>query len=208
MISLYKSSQIQGGALATSDFQALLNASYDSKINLPKNWIRDKELSKDSASVFLNYATGQVVVAHRGTISTVKDWSNNLVYAIGGEKLYKTTDRYKISKDVQKSAEAKYGAENVTTISHSQGGIAAELVGGKSKEIINYNKATAPFQANTINKNQTDVSADFDVISRLNPFQNTKAKSRVKFDAKSKNILYNHSIKALDNLQRDTVGKK
>ena len=208
MISLYKSSQTQGGSLATSDFQALLNASYDSKIKLPQGWIRDKEISEDSASVFLNFATGQVVVAHRGTEGTIKDWSNNLVYAVGGKKLYKTTERYKISRDVQKNAEAKYGAENVTTISHSQGGISAELVGGKSKEIINYNKATAPFQANTINKNQTDVSADFDIVSRLNPFQKKTAKSKVKFNAKSKNPLYNHSIDALSNLNRDTVGKK
>lgn len=69
--------------------------------------------------------TGQTV-AHRGT-NGWSDWLNNGIWALGGNDAYKKTARYKEAEKVQRDAEQKYGAKNVTTIGHSQGGLQAEL---------------------------------------------------------------------------------
>ena len=101
----------------------------------------DKSLSTGRAKVYVNPKTGKTVVAHQGT-QGFTDWGNNLVYAVGGSKLYKKTDRYKEAARVQKAAEKKYGT--VSTIGHSQGGLLAELVGGKG-EVTTVNKAAHPY---------------------------------------------------------------
>ena len=46
------------------------------------------------------------------------------------------TARYREAKKVQDTAERVYGANNITTIGHSQGGYQAQLLGDKSHEII------------------------------------------------------------------------
>ena len=52
--------------------------------------------------------------------------------------------RYKHAKEIQDKKEKKYGKENVTTIGHSLGAKLASDLGGKSKEIIIYNKPITP----------------------------------------------------------------
>jgi hypothetical protein len=113
------------------------------------------------------------------------------------------TPRYKEAEKVQKKAEAKYGKQNISTIGHSQGGLQAELLGGKSKEIITLNKATRPFESNK-NKNQYDVRSSGDVVSALNPFEKKSSKN-VEIERGSYNPLKEHSGDILDRLKEDTM---
>jgi len=128
----------------------------------------DRQLSTSSSKVYSN-PSGQIVVAHRGTAG-VLDWANNLAFAVGGDVLYKLTPRYREAKKSPTRNGKKYGAKNVTTIGHSQGGLQAQLLGGNSKEIITLNKATRPQEmlfGSAKKKNQYDVRASGDAVSYL-----------------------------------------
>ena len=193
---------LKGGKLATPVLKGLLDASYDSKVKNVGDFEIDKQLSSSTSKVYRNPKTGQVVVAHRGTAG-ITDWGNNAVYAIGGKEAYKLTSRYKQAEKVQRRAEKKYGAENVSTIGHSQGGLQSELLGGRSKEIITLNKATLPFESNK-NKNQYDIRSDRDIVSGLNPFAK-KSKRDVTIKAETYNPLTEHSGDVLDRLGKNRV---
>jgi hypothetical protein len=196
---------MEGGRLSTQNLKGLLDASYDPKKKQVGDFVLDKELSSGTSKVYRNPETGQVVVAHRGTAG-ITDWGNNAVYALGGKEAYKLTSRYKEAEKVQRRAEKKYGASNVSTIGHSQGGLQSELLGGRSKEIITLNKATRPFESNR-NKNQFDVRSDRDVVSGLNPFAK-KSKKDVNIKAQSFNPLTEHSGDVLDRLDKNRqIGK-
>jgi hypothetical protein len=193
---------MKGGKLSAPELKGLLDASYDSKVKKVGDFEMDKQLSSSTSKVYRNPVTGQVVVAHRGTAG-ISDWGNNALYAIGGKRAYKLTPRYKEAEKVQRRAEKKYGASNVTTIGHSQGGLQSELLGGRSKEIITLNKATLPFESNT-NKNQYDIRSDRDVVSGLNPFAR-KSKKDVNIKAKTYNPLTEHSGDVLDRLGKNKI---
>lgn len=191
---------MEGGKLSTQNLKGLLDASYDPRKKKVGDFILDKGLSSGTSKVYRNEKTGQVVVAHRGTAG-ILDWGNNAVYALGGKEAYKLTPRYKEAEKVQRRAEKKYGASNVSTIGHSQGGLQSELLGGKSKEIITLNKATRPFESNR-NKNQFDVRSERDVVSGLNPFAK-KSKKDVSIKAKTYNPLTEHSGDVLNRLDKN-----
>jgi hypothetical protein len=193
---------MKGGKLSAPELKGLLDASYDSKVKKVGDFEKDKKLSSSTSKVYRNPITGQVVVAHRGTAG-ITDWGNNALYALGGKEAYKLTPRYKEAEKVQRRAEKKYGAENVTTIGHSQGGLQSELLGGRSKEIITLNKATLPFESNK-NKNQYDIRSERDVVSGLNPFAK-KSKRDVNIKAESYNPLTEHSGDVLDRLGKNKV---
>jgi len=146
----------------------------------------DKSLSTKRAKVYVNPKTGKTVVAHQGT-QGFTDWGNNLVYAVGGSKLYKKTERYKEAARVQKAAEKKYG--NVDTIGHSQGGLLAELVGGKKGDVTTVNKAAHPFEVHK-RSNQTDIRSSADIVSK---FSGPKGKTDVTEKSKSWDPLAAHS---------------
>ena len=193
---------MKGGKLSAPELKGLLDASYDSKVKKVGDFEMDKKLSSSTSKVYRNPVTGQVVVAHRGTAG-ISDWGNNALYAIGGKRAYKLTPRYKEAEKVQRRAEKKYGADSVTTIGHSQGGLQSELLGGRSKEIITLNKATLPFESNT-NKNQYDIRSERDVVSGLNPFAK-KSKKDVNIKAKTYTPLTEHSGDVLDRLGKNKV---
>ena len=194
----------KGGALSVGSLKNLLNASYDKKQKKVDNFEQDRDLSTKTSKVYYNPETGQTVVAHKGTTGFT-DWANNAVYALGGETLYKTTDRYKEAKQVQRNAEKKYGRDNISTIGHSQGGLQAELLGKKGNETITLNKATRPF-SNTQAKNQYDVRTQYDAVSALNPFQTYKPDLTI--DAETKNPLTAHSVDTLNKAdQNQMIGK-
>ena len=163
-----------GRGLTAETLRALLEASYSGEPEPIYGWKEDSDLSTDTAHVYVN-RNGQVVVAHRGTEGTVSDWGNNVKYATTGEIGYKQTDRFKESKEVQKAAEEKYGADKITTIGHSQGGLLAELLGKNSREIITVNKATSPWSDNTAGSNQYDIRSECDKVSM---FRNPLKKER------------------------------
>ena len=180
-----------------------MKASYDKNIKNVNGFIQDEALSTDNSKVFFNSGTGQVVIAHKGT-QGIDDWLNNAIYGIGGIKAYKLTPRFKEAERVQLEAEAKYGANNISTIGHSQGALQAELLGKNSYEIITLNKATRP-KENIKQKNQTDISSYGDLVSSLNPF---KEKSDIIIPSKGFNILKEHNIDILDRLNSNLmVGK-
>lgn len=189
-----------GGKLSVSHLKNLLNASYNKSIDNLDGFNQDKQLSTKTTKVYHNPTTGQVVVAHKGT-QGLTDWLNNGVYAYGGEKAYKLTPRYREAKKVQEEAEKKYGANNISTIGHSQGGLQAELLGGKSKEIITLNKATRPL-SNHKNDNQYDIRTTGDLVSMNNPFQK-KNNKEVVIKSQTSNPLKEHSIDVLDQLDEN-----
>jgi DNA-binding transcriptional MerR regulator len=195
---------IHGGALPANQIQGLLNASYDKGItSVEGGWVQDPQLSTGKSKVFHNNTTGKTAVVHRGTVGTVSDWSNNAAYALGGETLYKTTDRYKEAKAVQKAAEQKYGRDSLVTLGHSQGGLQAELLGKKGDETITLNKATRPF-SNTPGKNQTDIRTTTDIVSAMNPF--SSAPNTVYTTLKGYNPLKAHAPTSLNQLGSSMVG--
>ena len=148
--------------------------------------------------------TGRVVVAHRGTVGTAQDWFNNAVYGAFGDKGYELTGRFKKAKKTQKKAEKKYGAENISTIGHSQGGLLAQKVGGDSKEIITLNKATRPqdFFKQKRSENQTDIRTEGDVVSMFkNPYETQGEQVTIKTD--KFNPLAEHATDVLDRMKAD-----
>lgn len=188
----------KGKGLKSSTFKQLLESSYQG--GDAAGFSMDRELSTKTSKVY-THPSGQVVVAHRGT-SGVLDWGNNFAYGVGGELAYKLTSRYKEAKKVQQKAEKKYGAKNITTIGHSQGGLQAQLLGGNTKEIITLNKATRPQEmifGSSKKKNQYDVRASGDAVSAFrNPFQ-VKGDETIK---SAKNPLTQHKLEILENKEK------
>jgi hypothetical protein len=197
----YSKSKKKGGELSASNLKDLLNASYDARANVGDFQI-DKDLSTSNSKVYYNPTTNQSVVAHKGTTG-IKDWANNAIYALGGTRAYKQTDRFKDAEKVQKKAESKYGAENISTIGHSQGGLQAELLGKKTNETITLDKATRPF-GNKKSDNQFDIRSKTDIVSALNPFQKDN-KKEITLKSKSLNPLKSHDIGQLNKLAPDRI---
>jgi hypothetical protein len=182
----------RGGKISSSDLKSLLDASYDNKNQGTADFVKDDSISSPTSKVFHNAKTGQTVVAHRGTEGTLSDWSNNAIYALQGEKGYRSTSRFKEAEKVQRAAEQKYGANNITTIGHSQGGLQAELLGKNTKETITLNKATRPW-SNTKADNQYDIRTTSDLVSSFNPFQ-PKSERDITLKSPTYNPLSEHSI--------------
>ena len=195
--------QFKGGKLSAKHLRDLLNASYAE--NPPNNiddFILDKTLSTKHVKVYHNPQNKQTVIAHRGTKEWY-DWGNNIIYGLFGKKGYKLTPRFKESERVHKATVAKYGVKNLSTIGHSQGGIASEILGQEGKEIITFNKATKPF-GNVKGEKQHDISTTGDLVSKLNPFQG-KSKKDISLISKTTNPVKEHLLGALEGLDEDTT---
>jgi len=92
---------------------------------------------KQFVKVYYNKKLPHCVVVHRGTEINDKTEPIECLLEIKNVKCkYKKTRRYIVSETIQKWAENKWEAKNVTTLGHSQGGLLAALVGQNSKEII------------------------------------------------------------------------
>lgn len=168
----------------------------------------DENLSDPYAIVFSK--NGKAIVAHRGT-DTTTDWGNNLVFGLLGKAGYKFTNRYKTSENVQKMAEEKYGAENVLTVGHSQGGLLAEMLGQNSNEIITVNKATRPQQylvGKPPNENQYDIRSQKDIVSSWDPYGKTKKYQHPRLTVLENegNLVAEHSINILDRMGDEVIG--
>lgn len=202
--------ELKAGKRTTKEIKKFLNASYQTK---PKEniegFILDKSLSKDTGKVYHNPDTGETIVVHRGT-QGITDWGNNVAYALGN---YEKTDRYKKGKSIQDKAEAKYGAENISTLGHSQGSILARKLGKDTKEIINVNPA---YLLEKPAENEYTIRSSGDAVSALYA---PVAKTREIFSPKiskerditipaerNSNILDEHSYKILDRLGEKQIG--
>jgi hypothetical protein len=181
--------------MKTKKIKKFIDASYQK--NAPENINRfklDKELSSDVAKVYNK--DHKAVIVHRGT-QGARDWKNNLAYVLGK---YKSTDRFKEAKNIQNKAIDKYGASNISTIGHSQGGLLAHELGGKTKEIITVNPASLGEKRKA---NEYTIRSSGDIVSALSRPDNKDivipAKNR--FD-----VLGEHSTNILDRVPNQNIG--
>jgi hypothetical protein len=195
------SNRIIGGKISVKNLKGILKASYDTT-EPTGDFVLDTQISSGTSKVFYDPKTGQAVVAHRGT-EGASDWLNNAVYGVFGKWGYQKTNRFKEAERIQKLAQKKYGAKNVSTVAHSQGGLQAELLGQKSREIITLNKATR-IGSNSKGSNEYDIRSSGDIVSALNPLEKENKKEIV-IPKQSNNPLVEHSIDILDRLPEDQL---
>ena len=182
--------KIKGSGLKANTLKSMIKSTYDrSEV---EGW--NKIMDTPEVTGF-KHPSGQVVVALRGTEGTLVDWQNNAVYGVGGELAYKMTPRYKRAKERVAELEKQYNPEDITLIGHSQGGLLAEIVPSKAREIISLNKATRPqdFLFRRRKKNQYDIRSRFDPVSFF-PLQ----KSNYTIDGVGMNPLKAHSPDILE----------
>ena len=182
--------KIKGSGLKANTLKSMIKSTYD------RSEVEGWQKIMDTPEVTgFKHPSGQVVVALRGTEGTLVDWQNNAVYGVGGELAYKMTPRYKRAKERVAELERKYNPEDITLIGHSQGGLLAEIVPSKAREIISLNKATRPqdFLFRRRKSNQYDIRSRFDPVSFF-PLQ----KSNYTIDGVGMNPLKAHSPDILE----------
>jgi hypothetical protein len=178
------------------DINRFISSSYEKKgKEKVGDAILDKELSNRKVKVYHDPKSNKTTTVHRGTTGTISDWSNNAIYALTGNKGYKKTDRYKVSKETQKKAIAKYGKVD-ETIGHSQGGIITRGLHdeGLAGKVINVNPAS---MGEKVRKGETVYKSSGDIVSVLVP----KSKSVKVVKAKSWNPITEHSSRILKGLK-------
>jgi hypothetical protein len=162
---------------------------------------RDDSLSGQRAQVYYNKDNNKTIVTHRGT-QGFQDVLTDLKLAFH-PSLYMKSNRFQYAKDIQQRAEDKYGRENITTIGHSLGAKLAADVGGKSKEMITYNKPIIPQEIfKQTRKNETSIRTKMDPVSILGSFNpNIKQVS-----TKTINPITAHNTAQLGELKNEFVG--
>jgi len=191
-----------GGKISTPDLKGLLHQSYNSKTPKDyKDYQVDKSLSGQRVQVYVKKGTNEVFVVHRGS-QGIHDWGNDLK-ALAGYDISKS-DRFKHAEKIQKQAEKKYGAKNVSTLGHSLAGKISSQVGKNSKEIINLNKFIPP---QDILKKPSDkeynIRSSIDPASVLLPLE--KGKNTFTIPSQTFNPVAEHSTNILDRLPEDTM---
>jgi len=196
----------KGGKISAPDLKGLLKQSYNSKNPRDyKDYDVDKSLSGERVQVYVKKGTNEVFVVHRGT-QGMYDWGNDLK-ALAGYDI-SNSDRFKHAEKIQKEAEKKYGAKNVSTLGHSLSGKIASDVGKNSKEIITLNKFIPPMDLiNPFRKktpdNEYDIRSSLDPVSALLPFESGKNKFTI--PSKSYDTIAEHKTDILDRLPEDTM---
>ena len=177
----------------TKTVKSFLSSSYDKKPKGPKGYELDKSLSGRRAQVYKG-KDDHAVVVHRGT-SGFQDMLTDAKFSLGMKK----SNRFKHAAKVQKQAETKYGAQNVTTMGHSLGGALAETVGKNSHKVITLNKAAGPQDVGKrIPSNQVDIRTSKDPVSVLSKEQ--KGGQRVTINSSTNNPLKEHKTEVLDRI--------
>ena len=191
-----------GKGLPAGDIQKLLKNSYQiPPAETVGDFVLDKSLSGRRVQVYKNRNSPQAVVVHRGT-QGAKDWATDLFYATGGDT--KQTNRFKHAADIQKKAESKYGAKNITTLGHSLGAKISSTVGQNSKEIINLNKAVSPLDAvQKTSSKEINIRTSGDPVSALLPIKNNQR--TITIPSKTYNPLTEHSTDTLNRLPANQI---
>lgn len=191
-----------GKGLPAGDIQKLLKNSYQiPPAETVGDFVLDKSLSGRRVQVYKNRNSPQAVVVHRGT-QGVKDWATDLFYATGGDTTQ--TNRFKHAADIQKKAESKYGAKNITTLGHSLGAKISSTVGQNSKEIINLNKAVSPLDAvQKTSSKEINIRTSGDPVSALLPIKNNQR--TITIPSKTYNPLTEHSTDTLNRLPANQI---
>ena len=193
--------ELWGGKLSSKYIQDFLSKSYDQAKDAPNeigDFVKDKSLSGQRGQVYHNPKTGQAVVVHRGS-SGIHDWGNNLKMALGFSM--KKTKRFQHAEKIQKEAESKYGAKNISTLGHSLGAKIASDVGSKSGEIITLNKPVVGrdlFKKKQGKKeNETNIRTTGDLVSFLDK------NSDFTIPSKSLNPLAEHSTDVMKRTDKE-----
>lgn len=207
--SVYSGEGLSGGALSINHIKKMLKASYKGHSigiggkgeNPPAperidDFILDNDLSGKYGVVYFNPLTGQAVVVHRGTKEAM-DWTNNAMYAMG---MYKYTNRYKTGLQMQRKAEKKYGAKNITTLGHSQGAILARELGQNTKEVITLNPA---YKGEKPLKNEYNIRSSGDIVSV--GLHGTRRGHDLLIGSKGFNPLDEHMIDILDRVDQNKM---
>ena len=183
---------MKGGSLSSQDLKWFLKASYNRSHSDYKDFRVDKQLTGQRVQVYHNPQTKQTVVVHRGT-KGFHDAVTDLRYTFGD----KSSKRFQHSTSIQRQAEQKYGAKNVTAVGHSLGSVLGETVGNKSKEILTLNKPVCLADLHScIPSHQTDIRASRDPVSLLRPFQ--RGQKAVTIPSLSLDPFKEHSTNTLD----------
>lgn len=143
----------------------------------------DSDLTTKETQTYVNPKTGQVLVVHRGT-QGLRDVFTDIAY-----------------NKIQKLAENKYGAKNISTLGHSLGSLVSSDVGSNSKEIINYNKPVIPWSRKR--ENEYNVSTENDPFSWFH--KPRKTDKHVKIESDTINPIQEHSINRLDKLHDEMM---
>ena len=198
--------KMKGGKVKASTVKKLLQNSYsDRQKDEIDGFYRDPELSDSRAQVYYNPETGETHVVHRGTLG-LTDWKNNIAYGLNN---YESTDRYKHAKKIQDEAEKKYGAENINTLGHSQGAMAAEKVGKNTKNVITVDRPInlTDLLTKTTGNNTTDIRTKNDLVSYLMPYQMKGKNSKlITIDSTTRDPIYEHSTDRLNKLGDELIG--
>ena len=198
----------RGGAVSAKLTKDFIKASYEATPRQQiDGFIYDPSVSATTARVYHNPTTGQTILTNRGTEGTMSDWGNNLAYTLGR---HKNTKRFKEAEKVQKLAEAKYGASNISQISHSQGAIYGRELGKNVKEHISLNPA---YKGEKENENEYVVKSELDPVSNaygalvnavtpnwMKWFQKKKPTKETVIEAKTLNPVEEHLAGVLDRL--------
>lgn len=189
---------MMGGSLTADETRKFIKAGYDKKKNKDLDGYQvDKSLSGKRTKVYFNPETNKSVIVHRGTDS-IQDVGTDAALMLG----YRGK-RFEHAKKMQRKAEKKYGTENMHTLGHSLGGLVAEEVGGKSRNVITLNKAISPWEISRKNdENQTDIRTRNDPVSMLNKYSDNRAHL---IDSKSANPLAEHSSDTLSRVNPNVV---
>ena len=191
-----------GKGLEIGEIKQFVEASYEPKKGETEqigNYVLDKELSTRKAKVYHDPINDKTIVANRGTIGTLSDWTNNAQYLMGN---YNKTDRMKQAERVQKEAIQKYGKVD-TNVGHSQGGIITRRLNekGLTNEVINLNPAS---KGEKVRKNEFIIKSMTDPVSILQKQpkkRTTKTKGTLDF-------LKEHSTDILDRLNpKQLIGR-
>lgn len=151
----------------------------------------DHNLSNSEHKVFVDPNTNNSTVVFTGS-RKASDWLiTNPMIALG---LQKYTPRFKNSEKLVKKVKDKYNG-TITAIGHSLGGRLAESA--KADKKITINKAVGLGDiGKKINKNQTDIRTNKDIVSGLATTQKYK-NNLVTIKTKGANLLDAHSYKHL-----------
>lgn len=182
--------ELEGAGIDQSELKKFVDAGYKKKKDVKNidGYVLDTELSTRRDKIYVDPKTGKAVHTISGTDS-LKDWSNNLLIPFG---LHSKTNRYKNAEETQKKANAKYGKQNVSVISHSQSGNIADNL-AKRDLVGDENITLNPAIIGKPSKNVKVVKSYFDPVSY---FTKTK-KSDVVLKPTSINPLTEHSTKIL-----------
>ncbi len=193
-----ESAIIQGQAISIGDLKTALDKSYSkSKVKAGFGDFQvDSDLTTKETQTYVNPKTGQVLVVHRGT-QGLRDVFTDIAYTATGYK----GKRFKDANKIQKQAESKYGAENISTLGHSLGSLVSSDVGSNSKEIINYNKPIIPWSRKR--ENEYNISTENDPFSWF--YRPKKNEKHIKIESNTVNPIQEHSINQLDKLENEMM---